>query len=296
MVLVDFNGLAIGSIMGQLSRGEELSENLVKHIILNNLRVYRNKYPEQKHGKMVIACDSYSWRKEVFPEYKAARKANRATDKHDWPLIFDLIEDTLKDLRENFPYAVIKIDGAEADDIIGALTTHKAIKPFSLEERYRDCAGGEDVVIISADKDFIQLQQYGRVEQWSPMFNKMIKEDNPRKYLFEHLLKGDAGDGVPNANSHDDVFTTGSRQKPMTQKQIDKYWDNRDDLEMIMKPNIYRNFMRNVQMIDLTNTPDGIREAAINIYENYVYPTRTNILTYLVEHRMKMLVECAEEF
>ena len=284
MVIVDFNGLAIGSIMGQLSRGEELSENLVKHIILNNLRVYRNKYPESKHGKMVIACDSYSWRKDVFPEYKAARKANRATDKHDWPMIFDLIEDTLNDLRENFPYAVIKIDSAEADDIIGALTVHKA--DF----------GGEDVVIISADKDFIQLQQYGHVEQWSPMFNKMIKEDNPRRYLFEHLLKGDSGDGVPNANSHDDVFTTGSRQTPMTQKAIDKYWDNRDDLEMIMKPNVFRNFMRNVQMIDLTNTPDGIREEAINKYENYVYPTRTNILTYLVEHRMKMLVDCAAEF
>ena len=284
MVLVDFNGLAIGSIMGQLSRGEELSENLVKHIILNNLRVYRNKYPESKHGKMVIACDSYSWRKDVFPEYKAARKANRATDKHDWPMIFDLIEDTLNDLRENFPYAVIKIDSAEADDIIGALTVHKA--DF----------GGEDVVIISADKDFIQLQQYGHVEQWSPMFNKMIKEDNPRRYLFEHLLKGDSGDGVPNANSHDDVFTTGSRQTPMTQKAIDKYWDNRDDLEMIMKPNVYRNFMRNVQMIDLTNTPDGIREAAINMYENYKYPPRGNILTYLIEHRMKMLIDNASEF
>ena len=284
MVIVDFNGLAIGSIMGQLQRGEELSENLVKHIILNNLRVYRNKYKEADHGKMVIACDSYSWRKEVFPEYKAQRKANRSKDKHDWQQIFDLIESTLQDLRENFPYAVIKIDSAEADDIIGALTVE--MSDF----------GGEDVVIISADKDFIQLQQYGHVIQWSPMFNKMIKEDNPRRYLFEHLLKGDAGDGVPNANSHDDVFVTAARQTPMTQKQIDKYWDNHDDLEMIMKPNVYRNFMRNVQMIDLTNTPDGIREAAINIYENYVYPTRTNILTYLVEHRMKMLVECAEEF
>ena len=284
MVLVDFNGLAIGSIMGQLSRGEELSENLVKHIIINNLRVYRNKYKEADYGKMVIACDSYSWRKDVFPEYKAARKANRATDKHDWPMIFDLIEDTLNDLRENFPYAVIKIDSAEADDIIGALTVHKA--DF----------GGEDVVIISADKDFIQLQQYGHVEQWSPMFNKMIKEDNPRRYLFEHLLKGDSGDGVPNANSHDDVFTTGSRQTPMTQKAIEKYWDNRDDLEMIMKPNVFRNFMRNVQMIDLTNTPDGIREAAINMYENYTYPPRGNILTYLIEHRMKMLIDNASEF
>lgn len=285
MVLVDFNGLAIGSIMGQLNRGEELSENLVKHIILNNLRIYRNKYKEADHGKMVIACDSYSWRKDVFPEYKAARKANRESDKHDWKEIFDLIESTLNDLRENFPYAVIKIDSAEADDIIGALTAHKS--DF----------GGEDVVIISADKDFIQLQQYGNVtEQWSPLFNKMVKDDNPRKYLFEHLLKGDSGDGVPNANSHDNVFTTGSRQTPMTQKQIDKYWDNRDDLEMIMKPNVYRNFMRNVQMIDLTNTPDGIREAAINMYENYKYPPRGNILTYLIEHRMKMLIDNASEF
>ena len=285
MVLVDFNGLAIGSIMGQLSRGEELSENLVKHIIINNLRIYRNKYKEADYGKMVIACDSYSWRKDVFPEYKAARKANRESDKHDWPMIFDLIEDTLNDLRENFPYAVIKIDSAEADDIIGALTVHKSTPLI-----------GEDVVIISADKDFIQLQQYGHVIQWSPMFNKMIKEDNPRRYLFEHLLKGDAGDGVPNANSHDNVFTTGSRQTPMTQKAIEKYCDNRDDLEMIMKPNVFRNFMRNVQMIDLTNTPDGIREAAINTYENYKYPPRSNILTYLIEHRMKMLIDNAAEF
>ena len=284
MVIVDFNGLAIGSIMGQLQRGEELSENLVKHIILNNLRVYRNKYKEADHGKMVIACDSYSWRKDVFPEYKAQRKANRSKDKHDWQQIFDLIESTLQDLRENFPYAVIKIDSAEADDIIGALTVE--MSDF----------GGEDVVIISADKDFIQLQQYGHVIQWSPMFNKMIKEDNPRRYLFEHLLKGDAGDGVPNANSHDDVFVTAARQTPMTKKAIDKYWDNRDDLEMIMKPNVFRNFMRNVQMIDLSNTPDGIREASINTYKNYKYPSRQNILTYLIENRMKMLIDSAGEF
>ena len=284
MVLVDFNGLAIGSIMGQLGRGEELSENLVKHIILNNLRVYRNKYSEAKHGKMVICCDSYSWRKDVFPEYKAARKTNRDKDKHDWQQIFDLIEDTLNDLRENFPYAVIKIDRAEADDIIGALTVHKS--DF----------GGEDVVIISADKDFIQLQSYGHVEQWSPLFNKMVKEDNPRRYLFEHLLKGDASDGVPNANSNDDVFITEGRQTPMTKKAIEKYWEHREDLESIMEPNVFRNFVRNVQMIDLTNTPDSIRDEALNIYENYVYPARSNILTYLIEHRMKLLIESSSEF
>jgi len=285
MVLVDFNGLAIGSIMGQLSHGEELSENLVKHIILNNLRVYRNKYKESDYGKMVICCDSYSWRKKVFPEYKASRKTNRAKDKHDWPMIFDLIEDTLNDLRANFPYAVIKVDGAEADDIIGVLTK-EAAQPLL----------GEDVIIISADKDFIQLQVDGHVTQWSPMFNKMIKEEDPRRYLFDHILKGDSSDGVPNANSADDVFISSARQTPMTQKAINKYWENRDDLESIMKPDVYRNFMRNAQMIDLENTPEGMAiEISFN-YQCYKYPTRTNILTYLVENRMKMLVECAPEF
>ena len=285
MVLVDFNGLAIGSILGQLSRGEELSENLVKHIILNNLRVYRNKYPESKHGRMVICCDSSSWRKDVYPEYKASRKTNRAKDKHDWQMIFDLIEDTLNDIRSNFPYAVIKIDKAEADDIIGALTIEKSIPLI-----------GEDVVIISADKDFIQLQKHGHVTQWSPMFNKIIKEDNPSKYLFEHILKGDSGDGVPNVLSSDDVFVTHTRQHPMTKKKITEWWDNKDKLKEVMPQHVFRNYMRNREMIDLERTPVKIQAEAILDLDLYVYPPRTNILTYLVENRMKMLVECAGEF
>ena len=138
MVLVDFNGLAIGSIMGSLNRGEGLSESLVKHIILNNLRLYRKKYSESKYGKIVICCDSPSWRRDVYPEYKANRVTGREKDKHDWGAIFDLIDSTLNDIRNNFPYAVIKIDKAEADDIIGALTIHKSIPLI-----------GEDVVIIA---------------------------------------------------------------------------------------------------------------------------------------------------
>ena len=285
MVLVDFNGLAIGSIMGQLSHGEELSENLVKHIILNNLRMYRKKYPEAKYGKLVIACDSSSWRKDVYPEYKASRKTNRAKDKHDWPMIFDLIEDTLNDIRANFPYAVIKIDKAEADDIIGALTIEKSIPLI-----------GEDVIIISADKDFIQLQKYGHVQQWSPMFNKAVKDDNPVKYIFEHILKGDSGDGVPNVLSPDDCLVNHVRQTPMTKKKLAEWWDNRDKLKEVMPTEVFRNYMRNREMIDLERTPENIKTEAILDLEMYIYPPRSNILTYLIEHRMKMLIDSAGEF
>lgn len=285
MVLVDFNGLAVGSIMGSLNRGEGLSENLVKHIIINNLRLYRKKYSEGKYGKIVICCDSRSWRKDVYPEYKANRKTGREKDKHDWAAIFDLIDSTLNDLRENFPYAVIKIDNAEADDIIGALTVHKSIPLI-----------GEDVVIISADKDFIQLQKHGHVIQWSPLFNKMVKDSNPQKYLFEHLCKGDTGDGVPNVLSQDNALVDHIRQSPMTKKKMAEWWENKDKLKEVMPQEVFRNYIRNREMIDLDRTPEAIKKESIDQYENYKYPNRQNILTYLIENRMKMLIENAGEF
>ena len=285
MVLVDFNGLAIGSIMGQLNRGEELSTNLVKHIILNNLRMYRKKYPEDVYNKMIICCDSPSWRKDVYPEYKANRKTARAKDKHDWPMIFDLIDETLNDIRTNFPYAVIKIDKAEADDIIGALTKHQADKVLH-----------GPVVIISADKDFIQLQKYGLVTQWSPLFDKLVVDNTPSKYLFDHILKGDSSDGVPNVLSNDDVFITHTRQHPMTKKKLAAYWESRDNLKDIMPQHVFRNYMRNREMIDLERTPENIKQESISQYENYKYPDKSNILNYLIENRMKMLVELAGEF
>ena len=285
MVLVDFNGLAIGSIMGQLNRGEELSTNLVKHIILNNLRMYRKKYPEDEYNKIIICCDSPSWRKDVYPEYKANRKTARAKDKHDWPMIFDLIDETLNDIRTNFPYAVIKIDKAEADDIIGALTKHQADKVLH-----------GPVVIISADKDFIQLQKYGLVTQWSPLFDKLVVDHTPSKYLFDHILKGDSSDGVPNVLSNDDVFITHTRQHPMTKKKLAAYWESRDNLKDVMPQHVFRNYMRNREMIDLERTPENIRQESISQYENYKYPDKSNILNYLIENRMKMLVELASEF
>ena len=247
--------------------------------------MYRKKYPEDEYNKIIICCDSPSWRKDVYPEYKANRKTARAKDKHDWPMIFDLIDETLNDIRTNFPYAVIKIDKAEADDIIGALTKHQADKVLH-----------GPVVIISADKDFIQLQKYGLVTQWSPLFDKLVVDHTPSKYLFDHILKGDSSDGVPNVLSNDDVFITHTRQHPMTKKKIAAYWESRDNLKDVMPQHVFRNYMRNREMIDLERTPENIRQESISQYENYKYPDKSNILNYLIENRMKMLVELASEF
>mgnify|MGYP001208834682 CR=1 FL=1 len=283
MVLVDFNGISIGSIMGQLNRGEKLSERLVKHIILNNLRSYRVKYPEEDYGKMVICCDSHSWRKDVFPQYKASRTTNREKDKTDWDTIYDLLDKTLSDLARNFPYAVIKIEKAEADDIIGALANNTEVIQ-------------EEVVIISADKDFIQLQT-GNVTQWSPFQQKMVRaEEGAERYLFDHTMKGDSSDGVPNVMSPDHSFTHHVRQVPMRKVLIEEWWEGRDNLKQVMPPEVFRNYCRNKEMIDLKRTPQEIIDESIEKYESYKYIDKGNILTYLIENDMKLLIESAGEF
>jgi len=286
MVLVDFNGIALGSILGQLNRGEKLSENLVKHIILNNLRMYRVKYPEGEYGKMTICTDAKSWRKDVYPAYKANRTTSKEKDtKRDWDEIYRLINITLKELKQYFPYSIIGVDGAEADDIIGALTVHMT-QPMSAEK----------VVIISADKDFIQLHRLGDVIQYSPMQSKMVKVPSPARYMFEHLMKGDTGDGVPNVLSADNCLVDKIRQTPMRMKVIDEWWEDRDRLKEIMPPEVFVNYMRNREMIDLSRTPKHIKDSAIEQLDNYKYNNRSDILTYLIENKMKMLIECIGEF
>jgi len=286
MVIVDFNGIGIGSVMGQLSRGEELSEELIRHVILNNLRSYRVKYPEIDYGQMVIACDSHSWRRDVFPEYKANRTDTKKTDKHDWNEIFRILDVIIDDLKNNFPYSVIRVEKAEADDIIGALVNYKD-QPLSPEK----------VVIISADKDFIQLHDKGLVIQYSPMQQKMVKsETSPARYAFDHLMKGDSGDGVPNVLSPDNAFTDKIRQTPMRKKLLDEWWDNRDNLKEVMPTEAFRNYMRNREMIDLDRTPQKIKDESISQYETYKYPKEGSVLNFLIEKRMNLLIECAGEF
>ena len=155
---------------------------------------------------------------------------------------------------------------------------------------------GEDIVIISADKDFIQLQKCGNVIQWSPLLKKDIKTENPEKYIFEHIMKGDSSDGVPNVLSPDNSFVDHIRQTPMRKKVINEWWNNRHKLKEVMPTEAFRNYMRNREMIDLQRTPLVIREESIRQYETYKYPYRTNILTYLIENEMKMLIDCAGEF
>ena len=280
MIIVDFNGIAVGNIITQRL---DINEDLIRHMILNTLRMYNKKFRD-KYGQMVIACDSSSWRKEYYPQYKYKRKESREESTMDWNEVFNIINTVREEIRANMPYKVIQVDGAEADDIIGAL---------ALETQ--EFGKMEDVMIVSADKDFIQLQKFENVRQYSPMTKKFIEDKNPRLYLFEHICKGDSGDGIPNCLSGDNTFVDGVRQSPMTQKKIATYL-SAEDLESVMGEEVYRNFVRNKKLIDLEEMPAALRENIINTYDTTKAAHKMKVLNYLIKKRCKMLIESVEEF
>lgn len=281
MIIVDFNAIAIGNIITQKL---DIQEDLIRHMILNSIRMYNKKFRNQ-YGQMVIACDSSSWRKDVFPQYKFKRKSGREESSLDWNEIFNIIGMVREEIQQNLPYKVIQVQGAEADDIIGAL---------ALETQ--EFGKNEPVMIVSADKDFIQLQKFDNVRQFSPMTKKFVEHKNPRTYLFEHICKGDSGDGIPNCLSGDNTFVDGIRQSPMTQKKIDLYASNVDDLQSVMTEDVYRNYIRNKTLIDLTEMPESLNQTIINTYNGIQVPHKMKVLNYLIKKRCKNLIESVEEF
>ena len=283
MLILDFNGIAMGNIIVNSKHGE-LNEDTIRHMILNSIRMYVKKHKAQ-YGQVVIACDGGSWRRDVFPQYKWARRNNRKESKLDFDMVFSALNKVRDEIAVNMPYKVVYIRNVEADDIIGVLV-----------EETQEFGQMEDVMIISADKDFIQLQKYNNVKQYSPMTKKFISDPNPVSYLFEHVLKGDSSDGIPNVLSGDDTFVESIRQSPMTKKKIQSYIDNVENLEEFMGQEIYRNYKRNQLLVDLMYIPEAIKKEIIDTSESVKVPHRMKILNYFIKNRCKLLIECIEDF
>ena len=281
MILIDYSQIALSNIIVQKLN----DESMIRHMILNSIRMYNKKHRDE-YGQVVICADGMNtWRKEFFPEYKAARKKNRDDSSQDWTEIFRILHTVRDEIRDYLPYKVIHMEGVEADDIIGTLA-------MQTQEFGQD----EPVMIISSDKDFIQLQKYKNVKQWSPIQKKFVTDKNPRTYLFNHIMRGDSGDGIPNVLSADDTFISENSQTPLRQTKIDNWLEHSDNLREHMDDEIYRNYQRNKKLIDLTDIPEDIQESIINNFNGQAKTPNMKVLNYLIKKRCNHLIEVVEEF
>ena len=279
MIIVDINQIMISNLMVQINgrNAVEMNEDFVRHMILNSLRGHNKKF-RKEYGQMVIACDSSNvWRRQKFPNYKAGRKANRAKSEHDWEFIFDVLAKIKQEIKDFLPYKVIAVESAEADDIIATLCKRT----------------NEKVLILSGDKDFIQLHN-DRIKQYNPVLNKFVgKGEDPYKYIREHILKGDRSDGIPNILSDDNVFIEGRRQTPLSKKKIEG-WLN-EVLPTFTKEQ-EKNYLRNRQLIDLSFVPEWLEQNINREFNDVKVATRDKILGYFINKKLKTLIESIDEF
>lgn len=280
-ILIDLNQVVISGLQSQVRacKINVLSKDLCRHLVLNSIRSVVHKF-KRDYGEVIICCDSRKyWRKEIFPHYKAGRKKAREQSDLDWSVIFEVLDEIRSDLKTVFPYKVIEVERAEADDVIGTLVPRLSVH--------------ENVLIVSSDGDFKQLHQYPNVKQYNQMLGVYVKCDNPQAELKEKILTGDRGDGIPNILSNDDVFVLGLRQKILSSKKKETILS-----EDFNNPNIehYRNIQRNKLLIELTNTPQDIKDAIVEQYEAPNSGSKQLVMKYFIEKKLVKLLEFIDEF
>jgi len=248
MILVDANQILVASILPrQLQDGSYDVETIRRSIFRSFMNI--NERFTKKYGKMVICFDSKSyWRADIFQYYKANRKTERAASSHDWKSVFQLINSFKSEIKINTPFLVMEVDGSESDDIIAVLCrTHK-----------------EEHVIISEDKDFIQLHSLGNVRQFDwPKKRDVSIEEAPQFILRRHIVAGDRSDGIPNVFSADDTFVTeGKRQKRMSKEKIDSIASDPNFDSKLHIPN----WNRNNTLINFEMIPEHIVKSIHECY------------------------------
>jgi hypothetical protein len=264
-----------------------IDENLIRHMVLNSIRMYNVKFKDEYGDLVICADDKKYWRKDLFPYYKAARKKSREESPYDWNLIFETLNRVRDEIRENFPYKVIQIDKTEADDVIGTICTNYGVELRNSQS--------EKILILSSDKDFMQLQKFANVDQYSPMAKKFLKTSEPIKFLKEHIIKGDRGDGIPNILSSDDTFITEARQKPVTEKKLNTWVAQKP--EDFCDASMLRNYQRNESLIDLSKVPSEYADRILTAYRSpKEVKGKDKVLNYFIKNRMKQLMEHIQEF
>lgn len=284
MIIVDLSQIMLANVFTSIKEAGEIDEDLGRHMILNAIRLLKVKFGKD-YGEIVIACDSGSfWRREFFPYYKSNRKKAREASTIDWKKIFDVMKTVRDEINENFPYRVIKVDRAEADDVIGVLASEWSIESINNNNR---------ILIVSGDKDFVQLLKYPNVEIWDPINKKKIVHNDPIKFTKEHVIRGDIGDGIPNVLSPGNSLAMGIRQKSITQKVLQKLMLLEDyDSE----PELKENFLRNRTLIDLSYIPDEIRKSILEEYEAQANKPKSKMLKYFIDKKLSNLFSNINDF
>ena len=276
-ILVDANQIAISHLMVRNKIEDGINIDSIRKSIVRVIARIGKRFGAD-YGKVILCYDDKNyWRREIFPFYKKNRKQERATSKYDWDEVFSVLNKIRDEIKGNLPYHVIQVQGAEADDVIASLCIHNSKRETP-----------EPTLILSADKDFIQLHKYDFVSQYDPIRNRWIENENPVQYLQEHIVRGDRSDGIPNILTCDDAIVSGKTQKKMSKEKIAALANL--DPEQFTNYIRLRNWKRNSQLIDFTHIPQQVVERILTTFSKN-RPVESVSIDYFIQNNIQDLIE-----
>ena len=105
---------------------------------------------------VILATESKSWRKKVYPEYKANRDDKKI--EFDSKVFFDIMDKFMDYVRDNFGVIKSKADGAEGDDLIYFWSK------LLLDKK-------SNSLVITTDKDLYQLSSINEEKNYIAIYN-----------------------------------------------------------------------------------------------------------------------------
>lgn len=257
-----------------------LTKELLRGLMLERLAYFGRKF-KQHANKHILAFDSRTgyWRRDIFKPYKLNRKITRDQDeKVDWNTLFTYFNEIVEEWKESLPFYCLQIDKAEADDIFATIC-------------FRYARSESHIVIISSDEDIVQLQtHYSNISQYSLKRRAMITKENTKYDLFDHIVKGDAGDGIPNIRSHENILIEKTeKQKSIFKKELDVWRVNFRYPEKFCDDEMLKRFKINQMIIDFGSIPMEIIDAIDESYINYKLP-KQKMFDYFIKHRLTKMM------
>lgn len=284
----------------QKSDGDD-AMGLAVHTALISMNYFYKKF---KPDKIVAAMDHSSWRKQYTrtskcvsqKPYKGNRRQNMTpTEQERYERFLTHVNDVKELLTEHTSIIALEKKGLEADDFIAGFI------------QYRDTVSyGEDsYVIVSGDKDFIQLLKYPNVQLFDPRTSKsrsLAEWDNDADFfMFEKCFRGDKSDNVQSAYP-------GVRKTRLRKGYVDSYerenlmqhkWvmPDGDDGREVVVGDLYK---ENQILMDLEKQPEDIRKKMmVTILKNEKDPgvySHFHFLGFCGRYELKKVAEQAENF
>lgn len=289
VMIIDISNISVATLMNNFkpANQNDISLSIVRHLVLDTLRnnvvKFKGEYPE-----IVIAFDDNKyWRRSKAWYYKKKRSIDHENSDWDWDRLNSFLHPTFDEIRTVMPYKGIRVDFAEADDVIGVVTKDAVAK-------------GKRVLIVSADTDFIELQKYSGVRQWSPTLKKWVKPKygSPRNDLRMKIIKGDKKDSIACIKARSDYILSkveGERAPAIRASELE-IWLDAVDPTTEMPPEWAARYKENEILRDFDFIPKDIADSILEAYNSPKLGSKSKMETYFMENKLKRMFEKLSDF